>query len=145
MAAPKWDIKDTERDILRARFTLWLDTILARASAKCRAQMNDKFSENIPISYIAQQCYISESRLYHLFQNELQVTPTAYRNERRIFHSTELLTSTNNSIEQIAFNVGFQSVTHFREVFRRFTGLSPAKYRSNFMQNKINVIKSNNN
>lgn len=107
--------------------------------------IDDKFSENIPISYIAQQCYISESRLYHLFQNELQVTPTAYRNERRIFHSTELLTNTNDSIEQIAFNVGFQSVTHFREVFRRFTGLSPAKYRSNFMQNKINVIKSNNN
>ena len=49
MAAPKWDIKDTERDVLRARFTLWLDTILARASAKCRAQMNDKFSENMEI------------------------------------------------------------------------------------------------
>ena len=49
MAAPKWDIKDTERDILRARFTLWLDTTLARASAKCRAQMNDKFSENMEI------------------------------------------------------------------------------------------------
>ena len=49
MAAPKWDIKDTERDVLRARFTLWLDTILARASAKCRAQMNDKFLENMEI------------------------------------------------------------------------------------------------
>ena len=49
MATPKWDIKDTERDVLRARFTLWLDTTLARASAKCRAQMNDKFSDVMEI------------------------------------------------------------------------------------------------
>lgn len=49
MATPKWDIKDTERDVLRARFTLWLDTTLARASAKYRAQMNDKFSDNMEI------------------------------------------------------------------------------------------------
>ena len=49
MATPKWDNKDTERDVLRARFTLWLDTTLARASAKYRAQMNDKFSDNMEI------------------------------------------------------------------------------------------------
>ena len=49
MATPKWDIKDTERDVLRARFTLWLDTTLARASAKYRAQMNDKFSDTMEI------------------------------------------------------------------------------------------------
>ena len=105
--------------------------------------IDEKFSEDIPISYIAQKCFISESRLYHLFQNELQVTPTAYRNERRIFHATELLTNTTDSIEQIAFSVGFQSVAHFREVFNRFTGLTPSKYRTSFISNKINVTQSN--
>lgn len=49
MTTRKWDNKDVECDILRARFTLWLDTILARASAKYRAQMNDKLSENVEI------------------------------------------------------------------------------------------------
>lgn len=49
MATPKWDNKETERDVLRARFTLWLDTILARASAKYRTQMNDKLSETVEI------------------------------------------------------------------------------------------------
>ena len=45
MATRKWDPIDPERDILRARFTVWLDTTLARASARCRDQMKDQLAE----------------------------------------------------------------------------------------------------
>ena len=45
MATRKWNPIDPERDVLRARFTVWLDTTLARASARYRDQMKDPFAE----------------------------------------------------------------------------------------------------
>ncbi len=49
MTTPKWDPKDTERDVLRARFTVWLDTTLTRASARYRDQMKDKLAEKLEV------------------------------------------------------------------------------------------------
>ena len=49
MAPQKWDHIEAEQELLRARFTLWLDTTLARASAKFRNQMVDKLAEEIDI------------------------------------------------------------------------------------------------
>ena len=49
MANPKWDPKEAEQELLRARFTLWLDTTLARASARFREQMKDKLAEEVDI------------------------------------------------------------------------------------------------
>ena len=62
MAPRKWDHIEAEQELLRARFTLWLDTTLARASAKFRNQMTDKLSEEIDIvSYDAfPQDYIAD-------------------------------------------------------------------------------------
>ena len=49
MTPGKWDHIEAEQELLRARFTLWLDTTLARASAKFRKQMTDKLAEEIDI------------------------------------------------------------------------------------------------
>lgn len=40
------------------------------------------------------------------------------------------MTETDLDIEQIALQVGFNSIHYFDHVFRRTTGLSPRKYRS---------------
>ena len=34
--------------------------------------------------------------------------------------------------ERIASAVGYDNVTFFRQIFRRYTGVTPAEYRSNF-------------
>ncbi len=49
MATQKWNLRDAEQELLRARFTIWLDTTLARASARFRDQMKDKLAEEIDI------------------------------------------------------------------------------------------------
>ena len=49
MATRKWDPKETDRDVLRARFTVWLDTTLSRASARFRNQMKDDFPEDAEV------------------------------------------------------------------------------------------------
>lgn len=49
MTTPNWDTNEADRELLRARFTLWLDKTLARASARFRDQMKDKLADEIEI------------------------------------------------------------------------------------------------
>lgn len=45
MPIKKWDPNESELELLRARFTLWLDKSLSRASARFRDQMRDRFHD----------------------------------------------------------------------------------------------------
>lgn len=82
------------------------------------------------IDELALHCCISESRLYHIFREQLGTTPIRYRNELRVENAAELLRATDLSIDEIAERCGFHSTTYFRETFRHSTGLPPSEYRS---------------
>ena len=103
--------------------------VLHPALDKAICIINRDYATSAPIGDVAKACFISESRLYHLFQDYLKMTPVAYRNNRRIERALELL-RTPMSIEEICGEVGFHSPVYFREIFKKHTGLSPAKYRS---------------
>ena len=92
------------------------------------------FAEDMPVGKIAEMCYVSPSRLYHLFQAQLGATPTAYRNELRVRKAAELLRS-DASLEEIGAESGFHSVTYFREIFKAHTNLTPAEYRKKIYPN----------
>jgi AraC-like DNA-binding protein len=47
----------------------------------------------------------------------------------RIEKAKNLLLNPNLRISEIAYEVGFQSLTHFNRVFRKITGQSPTDYR----------------
>ncbi len=87
------------------------------------------FAEDTSARELAGIACVSESRLYHLFRKDLGTTPVAYRNDLRIRHAAAALRSGDESIDQISVNCGFHSAAYFREIFKRNTGFSPAKYR----------------
>jgi AraC-like DNA-binding protein len=47
----------------------------------------------------------------------------------RIEKAKNLLLNPNLRVSEIAFEVGFQSLTHFNRVFKRIVGESPTEYR----------------
>ena len=54
---------------------------------------------------------------------------TEYVSRVRIEKAKNLLLNPNLRISEIAYEVGFQSLTHFNRVFRKFVGQSPTAYR----------------
>ncbi len=88
------------------------------------------YREDFGMDELASLCYISESRLYHLFQNELGTTPVKYRNEIRIEKAAAELRGSSRSVEDIAASCGIHSGAYFRRLFRGITGMTPSEYRS---------------
>ncbi|KQV27146.1 AraC family transcriptional regulator [Rhizobium sp. Root1203] len=63
------------------------------------------------------------------FRSATGLSPHAYLRNRRIERAKRKLLSDGLSIDEIAFNVGFRSQSHFITVFRHLTGQPPARWR----------------
>ena len=57
------------------------------------------------------------------------LTFTDYLARVRIEKAKTLLLAPNRRVSEVAYEVGFQSLTHFNRVFKAITGQSPSGYR----------------
>ncbi|QNF30127.1 helix-turn-helix domain-containing protein [Metabacillus sp. KUDC1714] len=60
------------------------------------------------------------------------VSSKKYLLKLRINYSKTLLSSKNDSIEEIAFRSGFNSLSFFSKTFTKEIGLSPSHFRNNY-------------
>jgi len=80
---------------------------------------------------IVKECNISRCYLFKIFKEKLGTTPIKIKQKFQAEKGEKLLTTTNLSIEEIANEVGLESVAHFRNVFYSRFFTSPGKYRKN--------------
>ena len=72
---------------------------------------------------------VSYSNFRKLFKEFTGVSPSLYQQELRLQRAKELLTTTDLSIKQIAYQLRFESPDYFSSKFRAKTGMKPSQYR----------------
>lgn len=102
---------------------------LSQPLAAAVAILESDFVSEISVAELAEKVHISQSGLFKLFRNEIKQTPISYRNELRIAEAVRLLEASDLSICEISERVGFETLVHFRNVFKQLTGASPREYR----------------
>lgn len=87
------------------------------------------YAEISSVKEIASACFLSESRLYHLFREHLDTSPISYLNSIRVHAAIELLADPTLSIQEVAERLNFHSEYYFRKTFKKITGDLPSKLR----------------
>lgn len=64
-----------------------------------------------------------------MFKKTTGVNFTNYLSRVRTERARNLLLNPNLRVSEIAYEVGFQSLTHFNRMFKRILGESPTVYR----------------
>jgi AraC-like DNA-binding protein len=64
-----------------------------------------------------------------MFKKATGLTLTDYLGRVRVEKAKNLLLNPHLRVSEIAYTVGFQSLTHFNRVFRKLTGESPTDFR----------------
>lgn len=72
---------------------------------------------------------LSESYFSSLFSQTVHSTFSQYLNKVRIEKAKELLLDSNYRINEIAYQIGYQTEEHFHRVFRKFTGQTPKEFQ----------------
>lgn len=91
---------------------------------------SDKLTERPPISAISSSVGISVSHLRRLYQGVLQCPPRTEFLKRRMQRAKYLLATTNRSVKEIAFEVGYGSTSTFSRAFMKFNKKPPELWRT---------------
>lgn len=98
--------------------------------------MTTDLSCEVPLHALAQSVNISVSRLSHLFKDEMGTSPIQYLRVQRIEKAKVLLETTFLNVQEIMIRVGVKDKSHFVRDFKRVYGLSPLRYRIQYLNNE---------
>lgn len=103
--------------------------------AKVEAYIQDHFRENINREDVAAVAYITPNYLSKQFRNKKGMNLREYINQIRIEEAKRLLLTTNLSVSEVAGLSGYENISYFSTVFRKYTGMSPIDWRNLEMAN----------
>lgn len=110
---------------------------------KSKVIMLENLNTNICPEQIADDLNMSYSWFRKLFKQYTGFSPMQYMFEMKIQKSKELLTDTDLSNIEIAYQLGFDNPNYFCTIFKKKTNVTPMKYRA-MTQGKNLVIANKN-
>lgn len=96
------------------------------------------FREKISIQSLADLCHISPSYFSRLFAKETRASFPQYIIKLRVAYSKQLLSTTDMSIADIAYESGFGDSSHFIKSFKKEENTTPLHYRQSIIAKEYN-------
>ena len=91
--------------------------------------MNQHLFELLGVQAVAEAVSLSPSHFSRQFKAHTGYSPYEYIVLRRIDKAKHLLTSTQLSVKEIAYNTGYNSEENFIHSFQKNVGISPGLFR----------------
>lgn len=91
--------------------------------------LSASLSAEVSIEELAEQVFLSPSRLAHLFRDQVGVSIVRWREDQRIIRAKLLLQTTPLPVAVIGQQTGYDDQLYFSRVFKKRVGVSPSEYR----------------
>lgn len=95
------------------------------------------YTEPLTVKQIGDVVKLHRNYAMNLFQKTFGTTLINYLTQHRISHAQRLLATTDQTIADVAFNSGFNSISRFNNAFRRACGCPPRDYRRSHLIENI--------
>jgi AraC-like DNA-binding protein len=92
------------------------------------------FAERFSYEEVARKTGMSLPAFCHYFKRVTGRALSDFVKEVRVGHARRLLIETSDTIAEVAYASGFESLSNFNRQFRELTGLNPREYRRRFQQ-----------
>ena len=106
---------------------------LSKVDKVLTSYFNNKQNNELPtVHYLANELNITPAYLSDLLKNFTGQTAQQHIHEKLIEKSKELLSTTNLSVSEIAYQLGFEFPQSFNKLFKNKTNFSPLEFRQSF-------------
>lgn len=96
---------------------------------RARDAIDRDYAWPLDIPALARIALVSEAHFIRTFRATFGETPHRYLQRRRVERAMALLRTTDRSVTEICFAVGFSSLGTFSRTFRDIVGRSPSAFR----------------
>ncbi len=94
---------------------------------RLRTLIAENLGGELSVARLAKEACMSTDHFSHCFKRAFGMPPHRYIQQQRVAAAEHLLQRRELSIAQVAASVGFASQSHFTQVFRQQTGMTPAQ------------------
>jgi AraC-like DNA-binding protein len=99
------------------------------AVARAKKFIVENIIENLSLNQVASHSGVSPFYLCNSFKKATGMTLTEFIGRLRIEKAKKILLNSLLSVSEIAYDVGFNSLSQFNRMFSRYVGASPTKFR----------------
>ncbi len=96
---------------------------------KLKKLIDDMFNQLETLNTEMGSFGISRKRMVEVFKEQYGITPSSYVNDLRYKEAKRLLEQTEMEVVDVAYSVGFNSLSAFYKFFKERADMSPAAYR----------------
>ncbi len=86
------------------------------------------YSSALTLKELSASAQMTPKYFCKFFQEMTHRTPIDYLNYYRIEQACYLLSTTNQSVTEVAYNTGFNDLSYFIKIFKRYKGITPKQY-----------------
>ncbi len=97
--------------------------------SRARLRIRESLESSLTIQQVAEELGVSYSNFRKLFKEHTGLSPAIYHQDLRLQRAKELLSTTNLSIKEIAYQLNFESPDYFSAKFKIKTGRRPSELR----------------
>jgi len=95
--------------------------------------IHSNFDQKPDVNMIASKVHLSTAAFCRYFKKQTKMTFTDFVNQYRINQAKTLLIRHKN-ISEAAYEVGFESVSHFNKVFNKIVGVNPSTFKKQYLK-----------
>lgn len=88
-----------------------------------------RYKEKLKLDFALDRMRMEKSRFCEFFRNQTGMSFVAYINKVRIEQAARLVVETDEKLETIGFDCGFDSPSHFYKCFKEHYEVSPGRLR----------------
>jgi len=100
---------------------------------KLLSYMKTNISERLKLEDAAQVACMEKTAFSKFFSRTVGITFHDFVQQWRVASAVDQMLATDNSLTQIAFATGFQSMITFERAFKKRTGMTPSEFRRNLL------------
>lgn len=114
---------------------------LYRRIVQAKLFIDSHYAEKIDLNNISDEAYFSKFHFIRLFKKIYGKSPHQYLTYVRLEKAKDLL-KTSVAISEVCFSVGFESISSFTGLFKRYVNKTPSQFQQFELQRKQEMAQS---
>jgi transcriptional regulator GlxA family with amidase domain len=102
--------------------------------ADCQVWIAEHYAQPNPVAAMIERSQLADRTFKRRFRSATGYTPVDYVQTLRVEEAKQWLEAESLPTEEVGRLVGYEDPTFFRRLFKRRTGVTPARYRQRFRQ-----------